>query len=80
MSGPGYWNVDLGIIQRTPITENVNIEFRAEAFNVFNHTNFFIPVDTTTNMVRQNINSTTFGQITETFDPRILQFAIKLNF
>ena len=79
VSGPGYWNVDLGVIKRTPVTENVNIEFRAEAFNVFNHTNFFIPVDAT-GIVRQNINSATFGQITETFDPRILQFAIKLNF
>ncbi|HWS85535.1 MAG TPA: TonB-dependent receptor [Pyrinomonadaceae bacterium] len=80
VSGPGYWNVDFGLIKRTPITEDVNIEFRAEAFNVFNHTNFFIPVDATTEMVRQNINSATFGQITQTFDPRILQFAVKLNF
>ena len=80
MSGPGYWNVDLGFIKRTPVNERVNIEFRAEAFNVFNHTNFFLPIDATTSLVRQNINSSTFGQITETFDPRILQFAIKLNF
>jgi hypothetical protein len=80
VSGPGYWNMDLGIIKRTPITETVNLEFRAEAFNVFNHTNFFIPVDAATEMVRQNINSPTFGQITQTFDPRILQFAVKLNF
>lgn len=80
VSGPGYWNVDFGLIKRTPVTENVNIEFRAEAFNVFNHTNFFIPVDATTEMSRQNINSATFGQITQTFDPRILQFAVKLNF
>jgi hypothetical protein len=79
VSGPGYWNVDLGVIKRTPITEDVNVEFRAEAFNVFNHTNFFLPVDAT-GLVRQNINSSTFGQITQTFDPRILQFAIKLNF
>ena len=80
VSGPGYWNVDFGLIKRTPITETVNIEFRGEAFNVFNHTNFFIPVDAATEMVRQNINSATFGQITQTFDPRILQFAVKLNF
>jgi hypothetical protein len=80
VSGPGYWTVDLGLIKRTHITETVNLEFRAEAFNVFNHTNFFLPVDGTTEMVRQNINSATFGQITQTFDPRILQFAVKLNF
>jgi hypothetical protein len=76
VSGPGVWNLDMGFIKRTPITETVNVEFRMEAFNVFNHTNFFIGSGT----LNQNINSSTFGQITETYDPRILQFALKLNF
>ena len=76
VSGPGYWNLDMGLIKRTRIGENVNIEFRGEIFNVFNHTNFF--VDST--QLLQNINSSTFGQITQTFDPRIFQFALKLNF
>jgi hypothetical protein len=76
VSGPGYWNLDGGLIKRTPISENVNVEFRMEVFNVFNHTNFFISNTT----LPQNINAATFGQITETFDPRILQFALKLNF
>jgi hypothetical protein len=76
VSGPGYWNLDMGLIKRTPISENVNIEFRMEVFNVFNHTNFFI----TSTALPQNINAATFGQITETFDPRIFQFALKLNF
>jgi hypothetical protein len=76
VSGPGYWNLDMGVIKRTPITENVNVEFRMEVFNVFNHTNFFVG----STALPQNINATTFGQITETFDPRIFQFALKLNF
>ena len=76
VSGPGIWNLDMGFIKRTPITENVNVEFRMEAFNIFNKTNFFIGSGT----LNQNINSTTFGQITQTYDPRILQFALKLNF
>ena len=76
VSGPGLWNLDMGFIKRTPITETVNIEFRMEAFNVFNKTNFFIG----TAGLNQNINATTFGQITQSFDPRILQFALKLNF
>ena len=76
VSGPGLWNLDMGFIKRTPITETVNIEFRMEAFNVFNKTNFFIG----STALNQNINAATFGQITETFDPRILQFALKLNF
>lgn len=74
VSGPGIWNMDLGFIKRTPITETVNIEFRAEAFNVFNKTNFFLGA------LNQNINSSTFGNITQTYDPRILQFALKVNF
>src|SRR6185295_10630119 len=74
VSGPGLWNLDMGFIKRTPITETVNIEFRMEAFNVFNKTNFFL------GNLNQNINSATFGQITQAYDPRILQFALKLNF
>jgi hypothetical protein len=76
VSGPGIWNLDMGFIKRTPITETVNLEFRAEAFNIFNKTNFFIP----SGSLNQNINSSTFGEITQTYDPRILQFALKLNF
>lgn len=76
VSGPGIWNLDFGFIKRTPINETVNLEFRMEAFNVFNKTNFFIGAAA----LNQNINSSTFGQITQTYDPRILQFAFKLNF
>jgi hypothetical protein len=76
VSGPGIWNLDMGFIKRTPINETVNLEFRMEAFNLFNKTNFFI----SNAQLNQNINATTFGQITQTYDPRILQFALKLNF
>lgn len=74
VSGPGYWNVDMSLIKRTKIKESVNLEFRAEAFNVFNKTNFFVSAES------HDINSTSFGRITTTFDPRILQFALKLKF
>ena len=73
VSGPGFWNVDFSMIKRTRISERTNIEFRAEFFNVFNHTNFFTGEN-------QTITSTTFGQVTDTFDPRIIQFAVKFNF
>ena len=52
----------------------MNVEFRAELFNALNHTNFFIGSET------QDINSESFGQIGGTFDPRIMQFAVKFNF
>jgi hypothetical protein len=74
VSGPGFWNVDLSLIKRTKIKESWNLEFRAEAFNTFNHTNFSVSNES------NDINSTTFGRLTTTFDPRILQFALKLNF
>jgi hypothetical protein len=74
IDGPGYWNLDVGFIKRTRITERTNIEFRAELFNALNHTNFFISGET------QDINSESFGQLGSTFDPRIIQFALKFNF
>lgn len=74
VSGPGFWNVDLSLIKRTKLTERLNLEFRAEAFNAFNHTNFFVAAE------NNDINSTTFGRLTQTFDPRIMQLSLKLNF
>ncbi|HJR07542.1 MAG TPA: carboxypeptidase regulatory-like domain-containing protein [Pyrinomonadaceae bacterium] len=73
VSGPGFWNADMALIKRTKITEGTNIELRLEAFNVFNHTNFSVTES-------QSINSSSFGRISSTFDPRILQFAFKFNF
>jgi hypothetical protein len=73
VSGPGFWVADMALIKRTRISENTNVELRIEAFNVFNHTNFSVAET-------QDINSTSFGRITSTFDPRILQFAFKFNF
>jgi hypothetical protein len=73
VSGPGFWNADMALIKRTKISETTNVELRLEAFNVFNHTNFSVNED-------NDINSTDFGKITSTFDPRILQFAVKFNF
>ncbi len=73
VSGPSVLFFDASLIKRTSITERVNLEFRVEAFNVLNKTNFNIGQV-------QNINAAAFGRITSTFDPRIMQFAAKLNF
>ncbi len=74
VSGPGFWNIDLSLIKRTRIKESWNLEFRAEAFNAFNRASFFV------NAESHDINSVSFGRLTQTFDPRILQFGLKLNF
>jgi hypothetical protein len=73
VSGPWFFNVDMSMIKRTRIKENLNVEFRADAFNIFNRTNFDVGQ-------AQDINSPQFGQVTRAFDPRVLQFALKLNF
>ncbi|MFL6275585.1 MAG: carboxypeptidase regulatory-like domain-containing protein [Blastocatellia bacterium] len=70
--GPGYQKWDMTLSKRWKFTENVNLQFRAEAYNIWNHTNF-LGVSTV-------FGSTTFGQITSTRDPRLIQFALKLYY
>src|SRR2546426_5622201 len=41
--GPGFWNFDTALAKRFTVTEQVSMQFRAEAFNVFNHPNFGAP-------------------------------------
>ena len=70
--GPGATNVDIAIAKKFRIRERATLELRGDAFNVFNHTQFGNP-DT-------GISDLTFGQITTTADPRILQVALHLMF
>jgi hypothetical protein len=73
LRGPGKTNLNLALIKETSLAgERVKLTFRAEFFNIFNHTEFDNP-DT-------GFTSGTFGQILSTADPRIIQLALKLNF
>lgn len=73
LRGPGRTNFDLALSKTTSLyQERLKLEFRAEFFNILNHAEFSNP-DT-------NINSGTFGQITTTADPRIIQLALRLSF
>lgn len=84
--GPDYVNFDLAFSKTTAITEAVKIELRAEFFNIFNHANFANPGIVNNGTVLSsgaggtNPNSSGFGQITSTYDPRIIQFAARLSF
>src|SRR5205085_6168459 len=40
LRGPGFWQSDLILNKRIPLTETVKLEFRTEIFNIFNHANF----------------------------------------
>ncbi|MFN7945360.1 MAG: TonB-dependent receptor [Blastocatellia bacterium] len=75
INGPIFFNWDAGIFKNFKITERARFQFRAELFNVLNRANFFASQFGTL-----NINSTNFGRIVSTFDPRIVQFAGRLEF
>jgi len=85
--GPGYINFDLAFSKTTDITERVKLEFRAEFFNLFNHANFTNPgiINNANGTFAggaggNDPNSSLFGQITSTYDPRIIQLALRLSF
>lgn len=72
--GPGLDEWDFAIHKKVPITEDVYFQFRAELFNVFNHTNFYNPDGNFSD------GPTEFGKVTQAQDPRLVQFALKLYF
>jgi len=78
VDGPWYYNVDAGIIKNIKFGERLNFQLRAEAFNVFNKTNFFIGE----NSGIFDIDSGTFGLLSSGshYDPRIMQFALRIEF
>ena len=60
-------------MKRTRIHETADLEFRWEVFNAFNNVNFSAPT--------LDVTSANFGQINRTVsEPRVMQFALKLNF
>src|SRR5262245_420003 len=76
--GPGFWNLDTALAKKFNVTEQVNMQFRAEAFNVFNHANFAAPNPLV--FSGNNYNSSA-GSITATSNAsRQIQFALKLVF
>jgi hypothetical protein len=73
MRGDGLVNLDLALNKSLRFTDNQNLEFRTEIFNVFNRSNFGLPVRT--------IGNPGFGSSINTVTPaRIIQFAFRLNF
>ena len=73
--GPGINNFDLTLEKRTPLGESKSFDFRAEAFNVLNHAQFYGPA-----AVDGEINDPEFGHIVSAEAPRLIQLAAKFNF
>jgi hypothetical protein len=67
----------MALLKSTTITESTKLEFRAEAFNVFNHTQFWFQND---QGIINNTGQGGFGYVTQAHDPRIMQVALKFLF
>jgi hypothetical protein len=73
LDGPGYQNVNLGILKHIALGWNeARLQFRLEAFNLFNHANFHLP--------DAFLGSPTFGQVVSADSPRRCQFGVRLIF
>jgi hypothetical protein len=70
--GPSYRDVDLALMRRVHVGSHQAIEVRAEIFNLLNTVNLGTP-----NAV---LGAANFGTITTTFDPRVVQLALKIVF
>jgi Carboxypeptidase regulatory-like domain len=72
--GPGLTDWDFSVHKKIPLSETRYLQFRAEIFNVFNHTNYSNPDGGFSD------GPTSFGKIATAGDPRLLQFALKFFF
>jgi hypothetical protein len=73
--GPGSENFDVALSKSISLRESSCLVFRLEAFNVFNHAQFFGPLS-----VNGTLSSPSFGDVVSAAPPRILQAAVKLTF
>ena len=73
VSGPDFVNSDFSFIKDFRVYRETSLNFRAEFFNLFNHTQYGMPVN--------DINASGFGAVNSTVNnPRLVQFAAKLSF
>ena len=77
--GPHFRHVDLSLFKNFAVTERVNLQFRAEAYNISNTPSFIFPLgDGST-----ELGSTNFGRVSNfdpNYTPRLYQFALKARF
>ncbi len=73
--GPGMDNFDMALQKELRLSESKLLQFRMEAFNMFNHAQFFGAA-----AVDGNISSSSFGQVVNAMPPRLVQLAVKFLF
>lgn len=73
---PAFYETDLDFNKRFTLPkERAQIEFRSELYNIFNHTNLYLP---STISGTQGLNASSGGLISSTFTPRVVQFGLKV--
>jgi hypothetical protein len=73
--GPGIENFNMALLKNLRLTERKSLQFRMEAFNAFNHAQFYGAA-----AVNGNLSSSSFGQIVSSAPPRLLQIGAKFLF
>jgi hypothetical protein len=73
--GPGINNFDLTLTKILKVTESKSVEFRLEAFNAFNHAQFYGAAS-----VDGEVNDPHFGEVVSAASPRLVQLAAKFKF
>jgi hypothetical protein len=72
VQGPNFRIWDLSVLKNFPLTEGTSLQFRAEFFNLLNHTNFILN--------QTDLASPKFGFPDQARDPRQIQFALKFYY
>jgi hypothetical protein len=73
-------NLDTSLFKNFRLSDRFRLQFRAEAFNILNHTNFQLGVPNVGPTGSNRLNGPQFGKAGGTFSPRNLQFGLKLSF
>ena len=71
--GPRFGSIDMSLVKAFRLSERMNLQFRGDAFNFLNHTNYQDPSQTTW-------GDDGFGVIDNAYDPRVIQLALRLQF
>ena len=73
--GPGIENFDVQVSKTVHLAESKSLDIRVEAFNIFNHAQFYGP-----SSVDGEINDSNFGSVVSAAAPRLVQLALKFKF
>ncbi|HMF77430.1 MAG TPA: hypothetical protein VK604_17360 [Bryobacteraceae bacterium] len=70
--GPGRWDLNFSLGKNFSLNEKIRLQFRADMFNSFNHTNL--------SGITTTVTSGTFGRATSTLGARVIQLNARLSF